>query len=119
MVNNRFLSDISLETRDGVVYAHKYALVVRCPTLLKVSFKTSNISRYGENRDFEFLIFLVGEGKLHRDHLPSFQSIEKVSKVDLQDFSKDAVVALLRYLYIDDMSPKNIVAEELEKLAVR
>lgn len=57
MINNSFLSDISLETRDGVVYAHKYALVVRCPTLLKVPFSTSKDVMAGGNGDLECSFF--------------------------------------------------------------
>ena len=48
-----------------------------------------------------------------------FQSVESVSRVDLRDFSKDAVVALLRYLYVDDTSVHSNVVEELRKLASR
>ena len=48
-----------------------------------------------------------------------FQQIETVSRVDLQAYSKDTVVALLRYLYINDTLPNQRVVEELERLASR
>ncbi len=47
------------------------------------------------------------------------QKLEVLNKVDLSQYHKETVVALLRFLYINDTSPSKIVAPELEQLATR
>lgn len=36
MVDNELLSDVTIELKDGQIFAHKFILASRCPPLLSV-----------------------------------------------------------------------------------